>query len=416
MSIFKFELPEDFIKQLHDKLESFRRKRNSQYSQTFNRPLGSFAGGLGGLAFQQHTHNLELHPSENIPSENILSQIIGTCFWTSLEREEGRPLSFSISYEKYIEGDIPSLTFNPYLSFDIPTLVKLAPAIGANAAVQIWSENNKLKIWGRRDLESSYLSVRVLDPGQIVVKLFNEPIAILSGAEFFLIKDSLLGRYGSMWDKLSDEETNSKSNEFFDIKRQALIQTIKQMRQFGHGGTLIIVNKNSSFKESVEYIRYESTKAYSDLQFNLGYYLDNLDSKNKKKNKSLQMNQAIQEAAKDLATLTCVDGAVILDKSLAVIGFGAKLKPSNDAPFNKSIAKIDPFDHQEQIQVIKRLEGLGGTRHQSAARFAIDNKDAIAIVVSQDGTVSIFVWEVWESDKNKDEMLFAYRRLEATLF
>lgn len=413
MSIFKFELPTDFISQLHNKLESLRKKRNSEDSQIFNRPLGRF---VGGLAFQQHPQNLELYPPANIPSENILSQIIGTCFWTSLEREEGRPLSFSISYEKYIEDDIPWLTFNPYLSFDVPTLVKLAPAIGTNAAVQIWSENNKLKIWGRRDSESNYFSVRVLDPGQIVVKLFNEPIAILSGAEFFLIKDSLLGRYGSMWDKLSDEETNSKSNEFFGIKRQALIQTIKQMRQFGHGGTLIIVNKNSSFMESIEHVRYRLTKAYSDLQFNLGYYLDNLDEK---KNESLQMNQAIQEAAKDLATLTCVDGAVILDKSLAVIGFGAKLKPSNDTPFDKFIVKIDPFDHQEQIQIIKRLEDLGGTRHQSAARFAIDNKDAIAIVVSQDGTVSTFVWEVLESNENKDgklERLFAYRRLEATLF
>jgi DNA integrity scanning protein DisA with diadenylate cyclase activity len=36
---------------------------------------------------------------------------------------------------------------------------------------------------------------------------------------------------------------------------------------------------------------------------------------------------------------------------------------------------------------------LGGTRHQSAAQFVFDQKDAIAIVASQDGRLSVLGWD-----------------------
>ena len=39
------------------------------------------------------------------------------------------------------------------------------------------------------------------------------------------------------------------------------------------------------------------------------------------------------------------------------------------------------------------LAELGGTRHQSAAQFVFDQKDAIAIVASQDGRLSVLVWD-----------------------
>ena len=35
---------------------------------------------------------------------------------------------------------------------------------------------------------------------------------------------------------------------------------------------------------------------------------------------------------------------------------------------------------------------LGGTRHSSAAQFAQDQPDAVALVASQDGHFTIFAW------------------------
>jgi hypothetical protein len=41
-------------------------------------------------------------------------------------------------------------------------------------------------------------------------------------------------------------------------------------------------------------------------------------------------------------------------------------------------------------------EQLGGTRHLSAAQFVQDQHHAIALVASQDGRFTIFVWSPYE--------------------
>ena len=39
---------------------------------------------------------------------------------------------------------------------------------------------------------------------------------------------------------------------------------------------------------------------------------------------------------------------------------------------------------------------IGGTRHMSAAQFAQDQRDAIALVASQDGRFTVFAWSPCE--------------------
>ncbi len=51
---------------------------------------------------------------------------------------------------------------------------------------------------------------------------------------------------------------------------------------------------------------------------------------------------------------------------------------------------------------------IGGTRHISAAQFAHDQPDSLALVASQDGRFTAFTWS------SADAMVHAYR-LEALL-
>jgi hypothetical protein len=46
---------------------------------------------------------------------------------------------------------------------------------------------------------------------------------------------------------------------------------------------------------------------------------------------------------------------------------------------------------------------LGGTRHLSAAQFIQDQRDAVALVASQDGRFTVFAWSPCE------EMVHAHR-------
>jgi hypothetical protein len=95
-------------------------------------------------------------------------------------------------------------------------------------------------------------------------------------------------------------------------------------------------------------------------------------------------------AIQAIARLAGVDGAIVMTRDLKLLGFGAKIefRLGADVPVNKFQAKPG-----EQLVVSSRLEDLGGTRHQSAARFIEANRGAVAIVVSHDRHVSVMNWD-----------------------
>lgn len=111
------------------------------------------------------------------------------------------------------------------------------------------------------------------------------------------------------------------------------------------------------------------------------------------------------------AQLTAVDGATVITHDLDAIGFGAKIK---EAAENFEVVEIDPLDHEGYINRTP-VEKIGGKRLQSAARFIYNQRDAIALVASQVGSVTAFVWEEYD-DKPTLNGLHAYRRLKLTLF
>jgi hypothetical protein len=88
-----------------------------------------------------------------------------------------------------------------------------------------------------------------------------------------------------------------------------------------------------------------------------------------------------------IGDVTAMDGAAVVTHELALLGFGAKIITDVVPP---KILGIRPVvgDALEQ----RSLESLGGMRHQSAARFVTAQRDCIALVVSQDGMVSLFSW------------------------
>src|SRR5260370_692765 len=114
----------------------------------------------------------------------------------------------------------------------------------------------------------------------------------------------------------------------------------------------------------------------------------------------------LQSAVDALAGLTAVDGATVVSDYFEPLAFGAK------------ILTRDGIHRVEQILLTEPIEGvpdttidpahLGGTRHLSAAQFAHDQRDAVALVASQDGQFTVFAWSSMHS------MVHAHR-LEALL-
>jgi hypothetical protein len=167
------------------------------------------------------------------------------------------------------------------------------------------------------------------------------------------------------------------------------------MRAHGHGGSLLVVPTGTdTWKRSIVHpLQYSVRPGYSALA-------DLLRQNNQDLDENRWVN-AVRKAVDTVAGLTAVDGATIVNENYEVLGFGAKIRRAEgSAPVEKMVS-TEPIVGNEAI-VIHPVQN-GGTRHLSAAQFVYDQRDALALVASQDGRFTIFAWSPCE------EMVHAHR-------
>jgi hypothetical protein len=110
---------------------------------------------------------------------------------------------------------------------------------------------------------------------------------------------------------------------------------------------------------------------------------------------------AVRKTVDMVAGLTAVDGATIIDEDYKVLGFGGKIRRPEGSPPVERMVATEPIVGNEAV-VIHPAQN-GGTRHLSAAQFVNDQRDALALVASQDGRFTIFAWSPCE------EMVHSHR-------
>lgn len=107
-----------------------------------------------------------------------------------------------------------------------------------------------------------------------------------------------------------------------------------------------------------------------------------------------------------IAGLTAVDGALVMTDQYELLGFGAKITRRKGRSRVERVTVTEPIEGGSAV--LAHPEELGGTRHQSAAQFVHDQRDAVVLVASQDGRFTIFEWP------SADAMVHAHR-IEALL-
>jgi len=100
-----------------------------------------------------------------------------------------------------------------------------------------------------------------------------------------------------------------------------------------------------------------------------------------------QMDEALFEVAHLVANLTRVDGTVIMTDCLEVLGFGVEI--AGELPEVLRVARAHDLEGAEREWV--RTDRVG-TRHRSAYRLCQAVRDALALVVSQDGDLRFIRW------------------------
>jgi hypothetical protein len=105
---------------------------------------------------------------------------------------------------------------------------------------------------------------------------------------------------------------------------------------------------------------------------------------------SHEWQEDFRRAVDALAGLTAVDGATIVSDRYELLAFGAKITRRRGNPTVERVQVSEPIEGGSIVSATPYQ--LGGTRHFSAAQFVHDQRDAMALVASQDGRFTVFKW------------------------
>ncbi|MFT2010398.1 putative sensor domain DACNV-containing protein [Pontibacter sp. 13R65] len=329
------------------------------------------------------------------PQAEVIEALANAAFWASLLHEEGLSPKISIAYLSPEQSPQPLLFEKPF-TLTPGILTKLAPAVERPGIhLGVWQNGDKLQLWGATRLIPSLCFVlEVIEPGLLVVKhrrldglgkFVN--VAVLRGEEVKIV-DENSGSQPDCPNLLSSLLGLSTAASWSDSVN-VLVQLAISMRDHGRGGTLLVVPAGTTaWRKSIMHpITYSVAPAYAALT--------DLMRQEKSDRKGSAWQDTLRRAIDGVAGLTAVDGATIISDSYELLAFGAKIgRPEGSAPVSQ-ITMTEPIVGGEAVVTNPALHG--GTRHLSAAQFVHDQRDALALVASQDGRFTIFAWSPCEN-------------------
>jgi hypothetical protein len=327
------------------------------------------------------------------PDARSIAAVIDAAFWASLRREEGYAARLSLALLAPEQVSSP-LRFARSLPLTAEVLTALAPAVerpGIHLGVSL--QEGELRVWGtthqvprfcfvlevaapgllvvkrRRGEESAkFLNVVVLEGDR--VKVLDERAAQLADCPAFLA--SLIGFE-------PPPHREDAVNVFLDLA--------VSMRAHGRGGTLLLVPPGADWRES---IRQPIPHPVSPPFAELATLLDEDEGERQER----RWQEAFRRAIDAIAGLTAVDGATVMTHGYELLAFGAKIRRREGWPAVETALAGEPVEGG--VRTVVHPSQLGGTRHQSAAQFVHDQREAVALVASQDGRFTILAWAAAE--------------------
>jgi hypothetical protein len=322
------------------------------------------------------------------PETGTIEEIVTKAFWASLRREEGHVTRISIAFLPPEQSERP-LTFNPHVRFDADLLARLAPAVEKPGIhIGVWPYDGELCVWGvTRTVPTWCFVLEVVGPGLLVVKFRRDQpltkfanVAVLEGANVKFIEQqpALISEAPPALGSLLAFYSSAGRNESDNI----LVKVATAMRAHGRGGSLLVVPRNTDqWRASiVQPIIYSLIPPFPDINTFLQRIEQGLETS----------PLTLQSAVDALAGLTAVDGATVITDQFEPLAFGAKIMSRDGAHRVEQVLLTEPIEGVPDATVDPAH--LGGTRHLSAAQFAYDQRDAVALIASQDGQFTVFAW------------------------
>lgn len=226
---------------------------------------------------------------------------------------------------------------------------------------------------------------------------------IWSGPISDYLEPSRKSLYDDVLGELKTNDFSENDDDFpADFYNYFLERILYNVRQLGHGGTIILVPQAIGFDDprlaDRVFLKYATNhdyawdslvrslvnhRLYYDLYFKLTERKDELTIAAFEQHSALEAEKAgvdedNQDIAKSIASLTGVDGALVLTTHFKVLGFGGEIVAAS--PTLESVTEVS------DDRLVTPIESFG-TRHRSAFRFCSSFEDSAVFIISSDGGV-----------------------------
>ena len=378
-----------------------------------------------------------------IPFE-ALEELLSTCYQASLLTEELRPVTFRVvllSPDVLPVEDGPPrgyhrMCFIQPRTLDPNTLRKLSPAVEYSHSLlgvqlgpkgfDIWGIVQSGARWvtsaytGRRAFKPlpSTLVVSVTGPGSLSVSNGSTMLAKLANGLISTPGPELLGSdwirevFRSVRGELEELHASACStcgSISIDpqitryIAHGTLLRILQILRTHGHGGTLLIVppdmvpaleQENPFMTIRYRFLEEEPRRRYRTLQAKIMRRLAECfpdqqevtwdDYQNCEDLQLGELDETVEDFSHLLASLSSVDGAVLLTQCMEIIGFGVEI--AGNLSSVQTLWRAQDVEAHECTAV--PTDGYG-TRHRSAYRLCAQLPQMLAFVISQDGRIQL---------------------------
>ncbi|GAA4203999.1 hypothetical protein GCM10022289_21120 [Pedobacter jeongneungensis] len=215
--------------------------------------------------------------------------------------------------------------------------------------------------------------------------------------------------------ELDEEDTEAYNEVVYDYTVQAICRILLKMKNYHHGGAVLITrNREDDLtpKYKMKYNRISLSIEHLITSItDEEYYEEKIENLKKRKkdvpiddfddydDNKLEIEEAYNEmvgAVRFAASLSCVDGLVLMSPRLNVYGFGTVIAETVSPEYVYLSTASRPGN-----SVIKTPANHFGTRHQSMFAYCKKYPESVGFVVSQDGEVraiksingKVYVWE-----------------------
>jgi hypothetical protein len=328
-----------------------------------------------------------------VPDAAVIEAMVDTAFWASLRHEEGYIPKISLAFLGP-DRTVSPLIFDRRLSFDPASLTKLAPAVERPGIhLGVWREADGLRVWGTtREIPTFTFVLEVIDPGMLVVKHRRSDggkfvnVLVLEGDRIKIVDEraSNLPDCPPLLASLLGFHVPESHLESVNV----LVELAVSMRTHHRGGSLLVVPRATElWRESILHpIAYAVVPPFAELA--------DLMREDTGRRHDRHWQEALDRAVEAVAGLTAVDGATIITDDYELLAFGAKIARRDGSPRVQEVLMTEPIEGSTPTTA--HPAELGGTRHLSAAQFVQDQRDALALVASQDGRFTVFAWSPCE--------------------